>query len=296
MRFWIQEYHIDGIRFDAVSQLASLDIEKPNFDFINWITDEAKKAAGNKPFYNIAECIPEEPSLIAPHGPMDGSWHESFHQFILEHLCSDTFNLDELTEVLNPKQQNYPTTNKLINYLATHDQERLLEQLGKIGIFDKAAFKRAKLGAVLLMTAVGVPMIWMGEEFGESKRKPKSTDKPTPIKWNLLENQPNHDLFEYYKKLINLRKQNPALHSENVELFHQDSENKVLAYQRWNQEGARVVVVANFSDKNLAGYKINQFPDRNNWSNWLEGNDLEAKDNQLIVDLGEKEAKVFVSK
>ena len=296
VRFWIQEYHIDGIRFDAVSQLASLDIEKPNLDFLNWITQEAKKAAGNKPFYNIAECIPEEPILIAPNGPMDGSWHESFHQFILEHLCSDTFNLDKLAEVLNPKQQNYPTTNKLINYLASHDQERVLEQLGKIGIFDEAAFKIAKLGAVLLMTAVGVPMIWMGEEFGESKPKPKSTDRPTPIRWNLLENKPNHDLFEYYKKLIALRKQNPALHSGNVHLFHQDPDNKVLAYCRWNEEGARVVIVANFSDKNLAEYKINQFPEHHNWFDWLEGNDLEAKDNQLIVDLGAKEAKVFVSK
>ncbi|MFB2893065.1 alpha-amylase family glycosyl hydrolase [Aerosakkonemataceae cyanobacterium BLCC-F50] len=295
VRFWIQEYHLDGIRFDAVSQLTSLDIEKPNLDFLNWITQEAKKVAVNKPFYNIAECIPEEPSIIAPAGPMDGLWHESYHQFVLEHLCSDHFNLDKLTEVFNPKQQNYGTTNKLINYLATHDQERVLEQLGKIGIFDEAAFKIAKLGAVLLMTAVGVPLIWMGEEFGECKPKTETTDKPNPIRWKLLENQLNHDLFEYYHKLITLRKQNPALHSENVDLFHQDADNKVLAYQRWNEDGARVVVVANFSDKNFDKYQINHFPDHNNWYDWLEGNGVEAKDNRFIVDLSEHEAKVFVS-
>ncbi|MFB2879387.1 alpha-amylase family glycosyl hydrolase [Floridanema aerugineum] len=296
VRFWIQEYHIDGIRFDAVSQLASLDIEKPNFNFINWITDEAKKAAGNKPFYNIAECIPEQPSVVASQGPMDGLWHESFRMFITETICNDVFDLDKLQEVLEPKQQNYPTTNKLVNYLASHDQERLLGKLGNAGISEAAAFKRAKLAAVLLMTAVGVPMIWMGEEFGESKRKSKSTEQASPIRWNLLDNQLNHDLFEYYKKLITLRKQNPALHSENVDLFHQDSENKVLAYQRWNEEGSRVVVVANFSEQDLAQYKINQFPEHNNWYDWLAGNDVKAKDNQLIVDLGEHEAKVFVSK
>ncbi|HEY9301310.1 MAG TPA: DUF3459 domain-containing protein, partial [Phormidium sp.] len=162
--------------------------------------------------------------------------------------------------------------------------------------FGADAFKRAKLAAVLLMTAVGVPMIWMGEEFGESKRKTESTDQPSPIRWNLLENQLNHDLFEYYKKLIALRKQNPALHSENIDLFHANKENKVLAYHRWNEAGARVVVVANFSDQDLAQYKFNQFPEHNNWYDWLEGNHLEAKDNQLIVDLSEHEAKVFVSK
>ncbi|MFB2937921.1 alpha-amylase family glycosyl hydrolase [Aerosakkonemataceae cyanobacterium BLCC-F154] len=296
VRFWIQEYHIDGIRFDAVSQLASLDIKKPNFDFINWITQEAKKAAGNKPFYNIGECIPEKPTIVTPNGPMDGAWHESFRMFITENICNDVFDSDKLQEVLDPKKQNYATTNKLVNYLANHDRERLLGKLVNVGILDANAFKRAKLAAVLLMTAVGVPMIWMGEEFGESQRKTKSTDQPSPIRWNLLENQLNHDLFEYYKKLITLRTQNPALYSENISLFHTDPENKVLAYSRWNEEGARVVVVANFSDRDLAQYKVNQFPEHSNWYDWLEGNHVEAKDNQLIVDLGEHEAKVFVSK
>jgi 1,4-alpha-glucan branching enzyme len=45
----------------------------------------------------------------------------------------------------------------VINYLATHDRERLLRELGHRGIFDAEAFKRAKLAAVLLMTAMGIP-------------------------------------------------------------------------------------------------------------------------------------------
>jgi 1,4-alpha-glucan branching enzyme len=45
----------------------------------------------------------------------------------------------------------------VINYLATHDRERLLRELGDRGIFDAEAFKRAKLAAVLLMTAMGIP-------------------------------------------------------------------------------------------------------------------------------------------
>lgn len=294
VRYWIEEYHIDGIRFDAVSQLTFLDVDKPNFDFITWITQEAKKAAGNKPFLNIAECIPEEPNLIVPKGPMDGCWHASFHMFILEHLCSDTFKVDKLKEILDPKRQNYPTVTGLVNYLASHDQERLLKQLGDIGIFEEAAFKIAKLGAVILMTAVGVPMIWMGEEFGEYKPKPKSTDRPTPIDWKLLKNDLNRDLFEFYKRLIDLRKKNPALHTGNVDFFHEDPDNKVLAYVRWNDEGSRVVVVANFSDKHLADYKIPNFPAEGKWHEWIGNYDVESVDNQLAIDLLEREAKVFV--
>jgi len=34
-------------------------------------------------------------------------------------------------------------------------------------IFGEEAFKRVRLGVVLQMTSIGIPMIWMGEEFGE---------------------------------------------------------------------------------------------------------------------------------
>jgi hypothetical protein len=34
-------------------------------------------------------------------------------------------------------------------------------------IFGEEAFKRVRLGVVLQMTSIGIPMIWMGEEMGE---------------------------------------------------------------------------------------------------------------------------------
>jgi len=39
--------------------------------------------------------------------------------------------------------------------------------LGKGLIFGEEAFKRVRLGVVLQMTSIGIPMIWMGEEMGE---------------------------------------------------------------------------------------------------------------------------------
>jgi 1,4-alpha-glucan branching enzyme len=46
-----------------------------------------------------------------------------------------------------------------------------MTELGDRDILDQTAFKRVKLGVALLMTAVGIPMLWMGEEFGEYKPK-----------------------------------------------------------------------------------------------------------------------------
>lgn len=284
VRFWVQEYHIDGIRYDAARQIA-------NYDFMHWITEEAKKTAGSKPFYNIAEHIPETTSITNFDGPMDGCWHDSFRYTLNAHICGDTFDLEQLKDALDCKRQGFMGATNVVNYLTNHDHNHVLAELGDREIFDDEAFKRAKLGAALLMTAVGVPLIWMGEEFGEYKYK---TIEPCKIDWTLLGNDLNRGLFDYYKGLIHLRKNNHALYTENIDFFHENAEAQVLAYTRWNDEGSRVVVVANFSGNYLAGYTVPNFPANGTWHEWTYDHDIEAGDHQIILDLAEYEAKVLV--
>ena len=284
VRFWIQEYHLDGLRFDAARQIA-------NYDFMHWIVQEAKNAAGPKPFYAVAEYIPDNPSITNLDGPMDGCWHDSFYHCIVPQLCGDFFDLERLKDVIDCKRQGYLGATNVVNYLTNHDHDRLFAELGSCGILDEAAFKRAKLGAVVLMTAVGVPLIWMGEEFGEYKAK---TIEQAKIDWTLLGNDMNKGLWEYYKGLIHLRKNNQALYTENIEFFHEDPESKVFAYTRWNDEGSRVVVVANWSENYLAGYSVPHFPENGTWHEWTGNYDIESGDNNIMIDLPEYEAKVFV--
>ncbi|OUL18066.1 alpha-amylase [Nostoc sp. RF31YmG] len=288
VRFWVQEYHIDGIRFDAVRQLA-------NFEFLHWLATQAKKNTVAKPFYNIAEHIPDTSKVTTPKGPLDACWHESFHYFVIPHICGEKFELDHLKQVLDPRQQGYKTATNAINYLATHDRERLFRELGNRGIFDEAAFTRAKLAAVLLMTAMGIPMLWMGEEFGEHKRKSENVTQPKKIAWPLLEKPENRDLFEYYKKLIVLRKHNLALQSDNIEFFHEDLQAQLLAYVRWHDQGAQVVVMVNFSNQNLMGYHIPNFPSAEHWQDWLANTQVEVGKDGLVTDLQSYTAKIFVA-
>ena len=285
VRFWVQEYHIDGIRFDAVRQLA-------NYEFLEWLANEAKVYTANKPFYNIAEHIPDTSTVVSPAGPLDSCWHESFRYFVLPHICGETFELEKLKEVLDPKRQNYATATNVVNYLATHDREHLMRELGNRGIFEEAAFERAKLGAALLITAMGVPMLWMGEEFGEHKRKSQTVTQPKKIAWPLLEKDLNHDLFEYYACLIALRKQSPALQSDNIEFFHENADAKVLAYVRWHETGNRVTVVVNFSDHSLDGYRVPNLPAPGMWQE-LMGKAIEADVEGIILDLPAYTAKVL---
>lgn len=285
VRYWVQEFHLDGIRFDAVAQLN-------NNDFFHWITQEARNVAGSKAFYNVGERIPESPDLVGLKGPMDGCWHESFRYFIIPYISGEQFDLNKLKEVLDGKPQGYEDATNMVNYLASHDRNHLMVELGDRGIFDDAAFKRVKLAAVLLMTAVGIPMIWMGEEFGMPSRQ--TPNRPNKLDWSLLKSDRNQDLLSYYKRLIALRKEHPAIQSNNIEFFHENSDAKVLAYVRWNDAGDRVVVVVNFSNQFLAGYQVTKFPATGKWYELTHDYEVEATDKGATIDLAESEAKVLV--
>lgn len=154
---------------------------------MQWIAQEAKTTAGAKPFYNIAEHIPETTSITNIDGPMDGCWHDSFRHTITVHICGDTFDLESLKDVIDGKRQGFMGPTNVVNYLTNHDHDHIMVELANRQIFGEAAFKRAKLGAAILMTAVGVPLLWMGEEFGEYKPKTQESSK---IDWTVL----NHDL------------------------------------------------------------------------------------------------------
>ncbi|HEY9606973.1 MAG TPA: alpha-amylase family glycosyl hydrolase [Allocoleopsis sp.] len=284
VRFWVEQYHIDGIRFDAARQIA-------NYDFMHWIVQEAKKSASMKPFYCVAEHIPETTSITNVDGPMDGCWHDSFYHCVLEHICGDTFDIERLKDVIDCKRQGFMGATNVVNYLTNHDHNHVLAELGDRGILDEEAFKRRRLGAVITMTAIGVPLLWMGEEFGEYKYK---TQEQAKIDWTLLGHDLNRGLFEFLKGLIHLRKSNHALYTENIDFIHENPDAKVLAYSRWNGEGSRVVVVANFSDNFLAGYHIPNFPEAGTWHEWTRDYDVEAGEDGITIDIGDYEAQVFV--
>ena len=284
VRYWVKEYHTDGIRYDAAKQIG-------NFDFLRWIVEESRQVAGAKPFYNVAEYLPPDPAVTGPDGPMDGCWHDSFLFIITNYLCSGECNLEEIKDSLDARRQGFPGPTNVVNYLGNHDHERLMTKLAWAGIFDDEAFLRARLGATLLMTAFGIPLLWMGEEFGEYK--PKTPDQ-NKLEWTLLANANNQGLLAHYKTLIALRKSAGALQSENLTFIHEDVEKKVLAYYRWSGEDSHVVTVVNLSGEALTGYAIPNFPQDGKWHEHLKNYDVEATANQIVIDLGAREGQVFV--
>ena len=196
-----------------------------------------------------------------------------------------------MKDAIDPQRLGYAGATSVTNYLANHDQNRLMLKLGEKEIMDAEAFRRARLGALILLTAVGVPMIWMGEEFGEYVPMSEQSNK---INWTLLENDENKNLFEYYKTLTKLRKTNPAFHTPNVGFFHDDADNGVLGFQRFDDKGNVAVVILNLSDNDLENYTIENFPAGEKWHEWTKDYDTEITKNALTVSLPHREGLIFI--
>ncbi len=282
VRYWTSEYHLDGLRFDAARQMA-------NFDFMYWVTREAKRVAGGKPFYTVAEHIPETPDVTGVDGPMDACWHDSFYHTLKAVMRGEEVDFERLKDALDAKRTGFPGATNVVNYLSNHDHNHVMADLGDAGILGEEAFKRVKLGAALLMTAVGVPLVWMGDEFGEST--PTSTEQ-NKLDWTLLGNSANRSLRETFKGLINLRTSNGALFTANIDFFHEDPDRGVLAYVRWD-EGSRVTVVANLSGDFHGDYTVPAFPAQGTLHEWLGDYDVTVE-GDATLDLPPYEAKVFV--
>ncbi|MEO6589329.1 MAG: alpha-amylase family glycosyl hydrolase, partial [Pyrinomonadaceae bacterium] len=284
LKFWILKYQIDGVRYDAAIQIA-------DFDVMHEFVEITREMSPMKPFLNIAEYLPPDPQLVAPQGPMDSCWNDNFMHIVTDYLTSEIFNLEELKNAIDCRRFGFQDAASVVNYIANHDHNRLFLMLGEKGFFGDEAHCRARLGALLLLTAVGIPMIWMGEEFGEYKEKTTESNK---INWSLLENPLNKTLFEHYKTLINLRKTNPAFQTANLEFFHEDADSGVLCFQRFDDRGNVAAVAVNFSNQNLENYAIKNFPEGENWHEWTKNYETQTNDNSMTVSLPRREGLIFI--
>jgi len=283
IRSWIREYHIDGIRFDAAKQI-------DNFDALRSFVANAREMSPSKPFFTVAEFIPPVPEVTEPEGPVESCWNDSFMYAVVDYLKGSDTDIDKIKNALDPTQLGFSGSVSVTNYLANHDQNRLFLKLGESGILDDELYLRAKLGAFILLTAVGVPMIWMGEEFGEYV---PMSEQPNKIHWTLLEAESNQSLHDYYGTLIRLRTQNDALYSSDLTFVHEDSENNVLAYIRGSDETGRAACIINLSDSDLNGYEFRDLPVTAGMTEMTVGHAFEIIDQKIKLDLPRRTGLLF---
>ena len=225
MRLWMEQFHLDGLRFDFT---LAMDDELLR-DFRN----QLQQMAGARPFITIAEQLPEDPAVAGPDGPLDAAWRQSFGLQLVATMVgkryrgSQPFHADAVARAFDWRVDGYAGAAHIVNYTESHDEPHvmlLLEQAHQVS--TDARWRRARLGATLLLTAPGVPMLWMGQEFGQTT--PKSQESQ-PLQWELLEQPEARALCAHYRRLIHLRKCTPALTSNTLRILVADQNDLVIA-------------------------------------------------------------------
>ena len=141
-----------------------------------------------------------------------------------------------------------------VKYLESHDENRIVwavNDYGSPGAQAVGGLQKAELGVYALMTSIGIPMIYNGQEIGSGEYRPAS-----PTTYEIDWAGGDADLRAIYRNLIGLRLSEPALQTENIWFTWRGSELDHLEYTLcyWRGSGgnsadAEIVVALNFDDE-----------------------------------------------
>ena len=279
--YWISEYHLDGYRLDATAVL-------DNFDFVREVRIVSNERSGGKPVFIVAEQLPEDPMIARPDGPADGAWHQRFEHAVVDALCEEgNGTASRLIDALQPATAGYTVPELVVNYVESHDEQTLMHRLAAKSIFGAEAFNKHKLAASLLFTAVGIPMLYQGQEFGGHRIRGLEI---RPLQWDLLDQDYGLHLKEHYEALARIRHGSPALKGRELEELHVDDAAGLIAFRRGFGD-AEMIVVANLRDFDTE-FTI-RFPD-GNWRELLFNFEISTTNGLLSDTLPASTAKIYV--
>jgi 1,4-alpha-glucan branching enzyme len=131
------------------------------------------------------------------------------------------------------------------------------------------ARSRSRIATGLVLTAPGIPMLFMGQELMEDKQWTDDLGSHPELQlyWDGLAaaDSSMRDFLRFTRELIALRWRLPALRGEGFRVIHAHDDNRVLAFHRWVPgEGDDVIVVISLANFNRYGYRIG-FPADGSW-------------------------------
>jgi 1,4-alpha-glucan branching enzyme len=276
---WLQDYHVDGLRWDATAYIRNVNGNSNSADdlpdgwsLMQWVNEEVHALYPNA--LTIAEDLRVNEWVTKTTGAggsgFGAQWDAEFvHPLRAVILAVNDADRD-LGKVRNAILHRYAGDVFFrIIYTESHDEvangkARIPEEISPGQPDTYFAKKRSTLGAAVLLTAPGIPMLFQGQEFLED-RWFADTD---PLEWSLLEKHPG--IVDLYRHLIHLRRNfygnTAGLCGQEAAVTHLNNEQKLLVWQRWQQDNdqQRVVVVANFANQAQQEYRIG-LPNPGQW-------------------------------
>jgi len=305
--YWLTEFHIDALRLDALHSI----LDTSSYPFIEELAVRFHRQAERlkRRAYLIGESAANDARLVmAPdrggYG-LDAQWNDDFHHALHVLLTGeqngyyrDFGGLGHLVKALKEgfvysgqysqyRQRRHGVTSKnipssrLVVFAQNHDQ--VGNRLKSERLSQLIPFEKLKSAAGVVLLSPFIPLLFMGEEYGEeapfayfvshsepalieavrrgrreefasfkwSGEIPDPQDETTFMSAKLdhsLRGQGwHHTLFDFYKELIQLRKDTPALARLNKNTMRVHGfEDRLLVVNRWT-EGNEVVLVFNLS-------------------------------------------------
>jgi 1,4-alpha-glucan branching enzyme len=275
-KFFVQEYHVDGFRYD---QVTVIDRENAGSGwlFCQDLNSTLNYLDGSA--VNIAEYWGPEPAVVRPReaggAGFHASWHDGLRRSIRGVLAEVAGGRDAQVHwqpvVDQLRAPGFPDAWRAVQCIEDHDEvyrgrgARIAALSGGGNSRTWYATSRSRVATGIVLTAPGIPMVFMGEEFYEDKQWSDSASDSL-IYWDgLSSDRAMIDFHRFTRELIWLRRKHPALRAEGIATIAMDDYNRVLAYQRWIPGvGRDVVVVASLNESTLYGYQI-PFPSRGYW-------------------------------
>jgi 1,4-alpha-glucan branching enzyme len=283
--FHVQELHADGFRYDEISTLLAMN-NASGWEFCKEVT-AAVRAANPRVLQN-AEYWPGEFGAPAPlmvtsldEGGLgfDVVQHDGLREAIRNAVGQAAQGAGAYVGMSGIAMAMWPTNFahawQTIPCVENHDIVKLGEQPRIPALADGSnarnwyARSRTRVAMALLLTAPGIPQLFMGQEFLEDKQW--SPDPRTPdhlIWWGGLAQDGDRamtDHLRFTQDAVSLRNLQPGLRGEGLNVFYTSDADRVIAFQRWVPgQGSDVVVVATLSESTWWGYGLG-FPSAGRW-------------------------------
>ena len=275
--FWLDYYHIDGLRVDAVASMIYLDYSREhnewepnvyggneNLAAVHFLKDFNAAVYANYP--DVQTIAEESTSFSKVSHPIDlgglgfgmkwmmGWMHDSLH-YLKKNPIHRKYHQDELTFSMN-----YAFTENFMLSLS-HDEvvHGKSSLLGRMPGDEWQKFANLRLLYSYMFTHPGANLLFMGSEFGQHNE----WDFQQSLDWHLLDYQFHKGIQNTLFHLNLLYKSEPALYEKQFShegfewINHGDSENSVLSYiRKGTQAKDDLITICNFTPQVQERYQV----------------------------------------
>lgn len=221
--FWVKKIGIDGWRLDVCDEV--------DHDF--WRAFKCRVKQAKEDAIIVGEIMHEATSFLKG-DQMDSIMNYPFKGAMVDFFAKRLITVEQFSEILAQNTTIYidSITRQLWNLIGSHDTQRFLTECDN-------NVERMKLAIVFQFSYIGVPYIYYGDEVGlDGGEEPQSRKC---MVWN--NNKQDKEIFNLYKKLIKIRKDNLALVYGNYKTMY--CKENILVFQRSFNDEEIVVAINN---------------------------------------------------